>query len=445
MAVIAEQTNAGSALEERRERADIIDFKMVTFSLAGKEYGIDIMNVKEIAKAGKFTFVPNAAPFLRGVYNLRGDIIPVIDLRIFFHLPAEKKAAEALESMLILRVDEHVFGVIVDNIDKVVGISSHSIQPPHPIFGDINIKYIRGVVESTQKLYIILDVERIFAQREEEKPKIISELPGSNYVPLAASPVEVPEQQDFVMSDSELQFVKETLFALKRFTTGHLNEAWVSERYRDWSSGRKGADLQVKNLEEADDFLSTFYSPCSQRFWSDDYAESFMALLPETASKNIHVWNPGCGKGYETWSLACILRKRYPDARIKIWANDNDLLAISNAPNMVFELEDIPEYCREFMVKGKTAYSFDQVIRDSVLFEYHDVLNANPFPELDLVVARDLLSFLGQNDQARVFEDFSEKLKTHGLIVLGKNERPAGDAEWRFVGNDQISAIMRAE
>jgi len=60
-------------------------------SLAGKDYGVDIMSVKEIAKADKFTFVPNAASFIRGVYNLRGDIIPIIDLRSFFHLSYEKK------------------------------------------------------------------------------------------------------------------------------------------------------------------------------------------------------------------------------------------------------------------------------------------------------------------------------------------------------------------
>ena len=63
---------------------------MVTFSLGGKEYGIDIMNVKEIANASRFTYVPNAAPFVRGVYNLRGDIISVIDLRI--HVPPARGA-----------------------------------------------------------------------------------------------------------------------------------------------------------------------------------------------------------------------------------------------------------------------------------------------------------------------------------------------------------------
>ena len=76
-----------SAAAEPAIRADKVDFKMVTFSLAGKEYGVDIMSVKEIAKAARFTYVPNASTFVRGVYNLRGEIISVIDLRIFFHLP----------------------------------------------------------------------------------------------------------------------------------------------------------------------------------------------------------------------------------------------------------------------------------------------------------------------------------------------------------------------
>ena len=125
---------------KRQAEQTRVDFKMVTFTLAGKDYGIDIMKVKEISKASKFTFVPNAAPFVRGVYNLRGDIISVIDLRTFFNQTVTEEDLDFV-NMIILRLDRHVLSVIVDSIDKVVGISSDSIQPPHPLFGDINIKY----------------------------------------------------------------------------------------------------------------------------------------------------------------------------------------------------------------------------------------------------------------------------------------------------------------
>ena len=71
--------------------------------------------------------------------------------------------------MIIVTVEDQVFGVVVDAIDKVVGIQKSTIQPPHPLFGDISIKYIAGVVESNNHLYILLDIDRIFGSKA---PKI---------------------------------------------------------------------------------------------------------------------------------------------------------------------------------------------------------------------------------------------------------------------------------
>lgn len=148
--------------QDKTETATVIDFKMVTFSLADKDYSIDIMHVKEIAKAGHFTYVPNTLPFVLGVYNLRGEIIPILDLRLFFNIEVPPREGNKLENMLILSVDDQKFGVVVDKIDKVIGVQKSTIQPPHPLFGDISIKYIDGVVESNNRLYILLDITRIF-------------------------------------------------------------------------------------------------------------------------------------------------------------------------------------------------------------------------------------------------------------------------------------------
>ena len=153
---------ADAVEQERKENLSVIDYKMVTFSLAGKDYAIDIMKVKEIAKAGRFTYVPNTLPFVLGVYNLRGDIIPIVDLRLFFNIDIPEREYDAIENMLIVSVGEQTFGVVVDEIDKVVGIQKSTINPPHPLFGDINIKYIQGVVEVNNRLFILLDIERIF-------------------------------------------------------------------------------------------------------------------------------------------------------------------------------------------------------------------------------------------------------------------------------------------
>jgi purine-binding chemotaxis protein CheW len=442
MAVIRDLAEVNAELQEQKERVDTVDFKMITFALAGKEYGVDIMNVKEIAKADKFTYVPNAASFVRGVYNLRGDIIPVIDLRMFFHLPVERN--DGLDNMLILRIEDRVYGTIVDKIDKVVGINSENIQPPHPIFGDINIKYISGVVEKQGELYIILDVIRIFSQSEEDKQKprgVIEGTAASRYLEVPEGVTrEVTLEEKVAASDSALGFIMESLPALKQFHPTALNDEWIRRRFSEWSGGRSGDSLQLRDSQEADEFLSSFYSPDTGKFWSDDYAAKVKAILPALSSNNVQVWNVGCGKGYETYSFACILKSRYPDGHIKVWANDSDIMAISQAPNMTFDLDDVPEYCRSLMVKGRSGYSFGQAISDAIVFEYHDIQNDNPLPDLDIILIRDVLSFFPEQEQKRLTNSFKEKLKSKGIVILGRNEHLSG-VDWEFIGKDPVSVF----
>jgi len=439
-AIVKDLAQVNAELQEQKERAESVDFKIITFSLAGKDYAVDIMNVKEIAKADKFTFVPNAASFVRGVYNLRGDIIPIIDLRTFFHLPQDKKA-DGQENMLILRINDQVYGTIVDKIDKVVGINHEQIQPPHPIFGDINIKYISGVVEKQGDLYIILDVIRIFAiSKEDNKDRGRVSDVADYFAPAAAKPVEAPVQQA-VAADTTLDFIKEALFALKHFVVSPLNDMWLNKRFADWRVDRTDSDLQLKNVAEADEFLSTFASPCTNTFWDEDYAAAVKNILPKLSSNTVQAWNFGCGKGYESYSFACILKSKYPDAHVKVWANDSDIMAISQAPNMVFDLDEVPKYCHPFLVQGKNGYSFNPVIKDAVVFEYHDVLNENPLPDLDIILARDILSYFPVADQNKLVDDFSEKMKDQGMVILGKNEEIFG-TNWTSVSSDTVSAFV---
>jgi purine-binding chemotaxis protein CheW len=432
-AVVKDLVQLNADLQEQKERIDTVDFKMITFSLAGKAYGVDIMNVKEIAKADKFTFVPNAASFVRGVYNMRGDIIPIIDLRQFFHLPQEKKT-DGQENMLILRINEQVYGTIVDKIDKVVGINHENIQPPHPIFGDINIKFISGVVEKEGELYIILDVIRIFSQKEKSDDADRIQVTEGPYF----KPAAVADSQEKSVTDTAIGFIKEGLFALRRFSASYINETWVRKRFTEWSIGREKNDLQLKGASDADEFLATFSSPCTGTFWDNDYAQAVKNLLPKIEANNIQVWNIGCGKGYETFSFACILKSKYPDKQIKIWANDHDVMAISSAPNMVYEMTEIPDYCHDFVVKGNSGYSFAPAIKDAIVFEYHDVLNENPLPALDIILVRDVLSYLSEPEQSKVIEGFKEKVKAQGLVILGKNEELSG-VDWNTLSKDPVS------
>ncbi len=417
------------ATEARNERIAVIDYKMVTFSLAGKDYAIDIMQVKEIAKAGRFTFVPNTSPFVIGVYNLRGDIIPIIDLRIFFNIPTKTREADALESMIIINVDEQTFGIVVDAIDKVVGISKSSIQPPHPIFGDINIKYIHGVVENQNRLYILLDVGRIFGSRTKAAEAV--EVAKQQQIE-DKLPADVPAQRMKQTKDElDISFIKDTLSALSKFYVTPVNDKWVTARYQQWRDQRNAGDVQLRSEEDARLYLDGFFSPETGTFWSDSYAAQMAALLPANQAKQINVWNVGCAKGYEAYSLAVILREAYPNARVRIYANDSDLLSISNAPMLTISESQITPRYKPYLVQGVGGtWSFGQVIKDMIMFEYHDCTNQNAVPPMDLIVSRDVLSFLNPKQQAALLEEFTEKLKDNGLVILGKNEAMPQHSGW---------------
>jgi len=421
------------------DRLKKIDFKMISFTLAGKDYGINILKVKEIRKAGNFTKVPNTPIFVKGVDNLRGDIIPVIDLRVMFNLPAESKDSSSLENIVILRLDSLVLGVIVDSIEKVVGFASESIQPPHPIFGDINIQYISGVVENEGRLYIILDVDRIFGEPEaavEAAPRPAA-LPAAE---TASSDQPVPGDEVLPL---DLQFVGETLAAFGQFHLSPLNRGWVSQRLVEWKKAReaKGLDFQVTQKEEAEEFLSSFPSVHTARIWTSESMAGLAQFLTfDTPS--VVVWNPGCGRGYESYSLALMFQSRFKGKEYKIWASDNDLLSISTAPSLVLDEDEIEPAWKEFTVQSRTGLQFNSDLKAKILFEFHDVNHLNPMPEVHLAVLRDVISFLKPSDQDKLVSELNDKVRAGGYLLLGTHER-LDHSEWKFVGNDTWSVYQK--
>ncbi|AFG37727.1 chemotaxis protein CheW [Spirochaeta africana] len=427
------------AEDEYREH---IDFKMVTFSLGGKDYGIDIMKVKEIAKYSQFTYVPNAPHFVQGVYNLRGDIISIVDLRRMFNLPVDDTDPEDGRNGLILRLESNMLGIVVDKIDKVVGISSGSIQPPHPIFGDINIKFISGVVEHENRLYIILDVERIFSRDDEEegqKDAAVKKAP--QHAPVAQTP---QKHAQAAAEDVDKGFVLETLKTFAGFHVSPVNSQWVEKRYTAWRKERSeaGVSIQLEGETDAQEFLRDFHSPYTAQIWGEGYCSQLARFLPESPGKTITVWNPGCGKGYETYSLVCLLKQQFPDSAVKVWAVDKDLMAISAAPTMAIDKDSVPPDFQHFLTQGTKGHGFSSEISDAILFEYSDIANGSTVPSCDIILARDLLSYLPESQQLSLLESFQEKLKPNGVLFLGKNEYPVGDG-WNYIGKDAVSAANK--
>lgn len=432
---------------DEKEKLAVIDFKMITFSLAGKDYAIDIMKVKEIAKAGRFTYVPNVMPFVIGVYNLRGDIIPIIDFRLFFNIPVAERNNNDLENLLIITVGEQTFGAVVDEIHSVVGIQKDSIQPPHPLFGDISIRYIYGVVESGKQLYILLDIDRIFTGKLNLDSKntlkansVVRQVSLAQNVSTVANVAPAAPVGQVAKASAEnkadnlekdYNFLLHDLQEFCQFYVGKVNEGWAKRRFDEWVKSQDGGSTQLQNKEKADEFLSSFWSRCSGAWWNRNLADNIYKLLPDNAAKQIVVWNIGCGKGQETYSLCCLLRKRYPDAKIRIYAHDKDLLNISNAPLLSIESSFANDWYAPYVThKVNGEYTFTQEIKDSIMFEYHDCTNTNALPMCDIIFARDVVSLLPESAQTALVEEIQEKLKGNGIVILGENESLADRNVW---------------
>ena len=407
-------------IENQDDSAAKLDFKMVTFSLAGKDYGMDIMKIDGIAKAGDFTYVPNTLPFVLGVYNLRGEIISIIDLRRMLNLEVGIRQRGDIEDVLILRLNnDQMLGVVVDSIDRVIGIESARVQAPHPLLQDINIKYISGVVENEGNLYIILDVDTIFGKEEQFAQESVTAGAKSD----VSTADKARKQED---TNVEFEFVVETLATFGNFYVTELNRPWVAKRLEDWKNLRNEQKLnfQLTDKDDSDSYLQPFYSPYTGTLWSEDYKQNFISILSKDIKGAINIWNPGTASGHEAYSIVCAVKQRYDNNIVKVWANDSDLLSISNGPNLVISSGNIPrEYLEAGLLRdGPNGYQFAKEIKDLILFEYHDILHGNRYPEMDIIVARDTLSFLQPADQERILKEFRAKLKEGGILLLGQNE-----------------------
>lgn len=135
--------------------------QLVTFKLGDEEYGIDILKVQEINRMTEITTMPKAPFSVEGVINLRGKVIPVVNLRKKFGL--DIKEVDAQSRIIVVDIGSTV-GLIVDSVSEVLRISSDTIEPPPPITGGIGSEYIRGIGKLEDRLIILLDIDKLLSE-----------------------------------------------------------------------------------------------------------------------------------------------------------------------------------------------------------------------------------------------------------------------------------------
>ena len=153
--------NMGKILENTFEDTDGEGGQYLTFILADEEYGVEILRVQEIRGWTKVTPMPNQPSYLRGVINLRGNIVPIIDLRERFGIEPMEYGATTV--VIVIRVEsegaERIMGIVVDAVSEVYTVKDSDRQPPPDLGNAIDEQFVNGLVSVDEKMVILLDVD----------------------------------------------------------------------------------------------------------------------------------------------------------------------------------------------------------------------------------------------------------------------------------------------
>ena len=146
--------------EQIRQKAG----KYLTFVLAGEEYGLEILKVREIIGMMDITAVPRTPEFVKGVINLRGKVIPVVDLRLKFGMQQADQTAETC--IIVVYVGDMEMGILVDKVSEVLDISGEDIEEA-PSFGvNVDTEFILGIGKAGGKVTILLDIGRVLTKED---------------------------------------------------------------------------------------------------------------------------------------------------------------------------------------------------------------------------------------------------------------------------------------
>lgn len=162
MATAAQELDSISAAQSIHEN------QYLTFILGEEEYGVDILRVQEIRGWDMVTRIPNAPHFIKGVINLRGTVVPIVDLRERFGM--DSMPYNELTVVIVLRVrsegKDRIMGVVVDAVSEVYHVPEEQIKPAPDVSYVINMSYIRGIATVDEKMLVVLDIDQLMSLKD---------------------------------------------------------------------------------------------------------------------------------------------------------------------------------------------------------------------------------------------------------------------------------------
>ena len=156
-------------VENQAENKDAVEGptqEYLTFQLGGEEYGVDILKVQEIRSYDTVTRLPEAPHYIKGVINLRGTIVPVVDMRLKLHLGEAEYDKHTV--MIILNVTDKVIGMVVDGVSDVITLAASQVRPPPEFAGVLDTRFITGLGAVDERMLILVDIDQLMSASDLE-------------------------------------------------------------------------------------------------------------------------------------------------------------------------------------------------------------------------------------------------------------------------------------
>jgi purine-binding chemotaxis protein CheW len=160
----AEYTQANLTLNRGQSIADVAGYEFLAFTLGQEEYGIDILRVQEIRVYEPVTRIANAPDFIKGVVNLRGIIVPVIDMRLKFNLGTP--TYDQFTVVIILNIAGRVMGMVVDSVSDVTTLSTEQVKPAPEMGTTFDSDYLIGLGTLDERMLILMDIDKLMSSSE---------------------------------------------------------------------------------------------------------------------------------------------------------------------------------------------------------------------------------------------------------------------------------------
>jgi purine-binding chemotaxis protein CheW len=140
----------------------------LTFRIGKEDYAVDVLKVREILELVKITQVPKTPSFMKGVINLRGSVVPVVDMHIKFGLPSEEQTVDTCIIVMEVNIgsDVVVLGAIADMVKEVIDIDGENVEPPPRIGTAVDVEFIEGIGKIGDEFVIILDINKVFSEED---------------------------------------------------------------------------------------------------------------------------------------------------------------------------------------------------------------------------------------------------------------------------------------